>query len=252
MVKLSHAALEEGEPTMILGRRPLLLLVNGNIHTLEAEASHATALAVDRSSGRIVAVGDDAEIRALAGPLTETLDLRGRTVLPGLIDAHTHLLGYAQARLDVNLRGITSEDAAVERVRERATRTPPGTWIFGRSWDKAVWPGERFPTKASLDAAIPHHPVALSSHDFHSLWVNSEALRRANITRQTPEPATGHIERDADGEPTGMLFEGGAMALVEEVAIPADDATLLAELRRILAELRARGITGVHNIEGDR
>jgi predicted amidohydrolase YtcJ len=219
---------------------------------MEAAAPQATALAVDRQSGHILAVGDDADIRTLAGPLTETLDLRGHTVLPGFIDAHTHLLGYAQSRLDVNLRDATSEDDAVARVQQRAAHAQPGTWIYGRSWDKNGWPGQRFPTKASLDAAIPDHPVALSSHDFHSLWVNSEALRRAGITRETPDPSAGRIGRDGDSEPDGMLFEGDAMGHVEAVAIPADDETLLAELRRILAELGARGITGVHNIEGDR
>jgi predicted amidohydrolase YtcJ len=237
---------------MALGRLPLLLLVNGNIHTMEPDAPAATALAVDRGSGRLLTVGDDAQIRALAGPLTETLDLRGHTVLPGFIDAHTHLLGYAQSRLDVDLRGVPSEDEAVARVRTRAERTPPSAWVFGHSWDKNQWPGQRFPTRASLDAAIPDHPVALSSHDFHSLWVNSPALRLAGITRETTDPGSGRIGRDAAGEPDGLLFEGEAMALVEEIAVPADDETLLAELRRILAELHSRGITGVHNIEGDR
>ncbi|HEY7849145.1 MAG TPA: amidohydrolase family protein, partial [Ktedonobacterales bacterium] len=234
---------------MILSRRPVLLLLNGDIHTMDATTPHATALAIDRSSGRILAVGDDAEIRTLAGPLTDTLNLGGRTVLPGFIDAHTHLAYYAEARLNVDLRHIPSEDAAVARVRERAATLPAGTWIYGQSWDVNEWQNQRFPTKASLDAAVPDHPVMLSSHDFHSVWVNSAALRLANITAATPDPAGGRIERDGAGEPTGMLFEGPATALVERVAAPIDDDLLLAELRRVLAELRARGVTGVHNIE---
>lgn len=237
---------------MVLSRRPVLLLLNGDIHTMDAANPHATALAIDRSSGRILAVGDDAEIRTLAGPLTDTIDLGGRTALPGFIDAHTHLAGYAETRLNVDLRHISSEDAAVAKVRERAATLPPGTWIYGQSWDVNEWPGQRFPTKASLDAAVPEHPVMLSSHDFHSIWVNSAALRLANITAQTPDPAGGRIERDGDGEPTGMLFEGPAEALVERVAAPVADDVMLGELRRVLAELRARGITGVHNIEDAR
>ena len=237
---------------MVLSRRPVLLLLNGDIHTMDAANPHATALAIDRSSGRILAVGDDTEIRSLVGPLTDTIDLGGRTALPGFIDAHTHLAGYAETRLNVDLRHIPSEDAAVAKVRERAATLPPGTWIYGQSWDVNEWPGQRFPTKASLDAAVPEHPVMLSSHDFHSIWVNSAALRLANITAQTPDPAGGRIERDGDGEPTGMLFEGPAEALVESVAAPVDDDILLGELRRVLAELRARGITGVHNIEDAR
>src|SRR5215469_14635339 len=101
---------------MPLGRRPLLLLLNGAIHTMDATLPYAGAMAVDRASGRILAVGDDTDIRALAGPPTDTLDLKGRTVLPGFIDAHTHLAMYAQRRLDVDLRGARSEDEAVSLV----------------------------------------------------------------------------------------------------------------------------------------
>jgi predicted amidohydrolase YtcJ len=237
---------------MVLSRRPVLLLLNGDIHTMDAANPRATALAVDRSSGRLLAVGDDAEIRTLAGPLTDTIDLGGRTALPGFIDAHTHLAQFAQSRLNVDLRHIPSEDAAVARVRERAATLPPGTWIYGQSWDVNEWPSQRFPTKASLDAAVPEHPVMLQSHDFHSVWVNSAALQLANITAQTPDPAGGRIERDGNGEPTGMLFEGPALTLVERVAEPYSDDLILGELRRVLAELRARGVTGVHNIEDAR
>lgn len=237
---------------MVLSRRPVLLLLNGDIHTMDAANPRATALAVDRSSGRLLAVGDDAEIRTLAGPLTDTIDLGGRTALPGFIDAHTHLAQFAQSRLNVDLRHIPSEDAAVARVRERAATLPRGTWIYGQSWDVNEWPSQRFPTKASLDAAVPEHPVMLQSHDFHSVWVNSAALQLANITAQTPDPAGGRIERDGNGEPTGMLFEGPALTLVERVAEPYSDDLILGELRRVLAELRARGVTGVHNIEDAR
>ncbi|HEU5347188.1 MAG TPA: amidohydrolase family protein, partial [Ktedonobacterales bacterium] len=146
---------------MILTHRPMLLLLNGDIHTMDAATPHASALAIDRSSGRILAVGDDADIRALAGPLTDTLNLGGRTVLPGFIDAHTHLTHYTDARLNVDLRHIPSEDAAVERIRERAATLPAGTWIYGQSWDVNEWPGQRFPTRASLDPVAPEHPVML-------------------------------------------------------------------------------------------
>ena len=235
---------------MPLGRRPILLLLNGAIHTLNSGEPRASALAVDRGSGRILATGDDAEIRQLAGPLTETLDLRGRTVMPGFIDAHTHLMMYAQGRIELDLRDARSEEDAAARVRERAERTSEGTWILGHSWDKNAWPGSAFPSRRSLDAVAPRHPVALHDHSYHALWANSEALRLAGITRETPDPGRGRIGRDADGEPDGMLFED-ATWLVERVAVPPDDETLLAELRRVLAEMRARGITGVHNIEDD-
>lgn len=236
---------------MPIGRRPLLLLLNGNIHTMDTDHPHATALALDRSSGRIIGVGDDSEIKSFAGPLTDTLDLRGATVIPGMIDAHTHLLTYAQSRLDVDLRDTSSEDEAVELVRQRAQHTPPGMWIRGQSWDKNLWPNSTFPSKQSLDAAVPNHPVALWDHAHHAMWVNSEALRLAGIDSTTLDPASGTIGRDGAGEPNGMLFEFGATDLIDHVVQPPDDEALAAELRRVLAESRARGITGVHNIEGD-
>lgn len=237
---------------MALGRRPILLLLNGVIHTMEPGQPIVSALAIDRGSGRIIAAGDNADMRTLAGPLTDTLDLRGRVALPGFIDAHTHLLGYAQGRLEVELRQTRSEDEAVALVKARAATLPAGTWIIGHSWDKNDWTPEHFPTKASLDAAIPDHPVALASHDYHSYWVNSEALRRAGIDSATPDPDSGRIERDGAGEPTGMLYESSAMDLMDAVIVPPDDETLLTELRRVFDELRSRGVTGVHNIEGDR
>lgn len=236
-------------------RHPLLLMLNGSFYTMDPHQPRARAAAVDRLSGRIVAVGDDADIRALAGPLTDTLDLKGRTVLPGFIDAHTHLLSFARERSEVNLTGARTEDEAVERVRARAAHIPAGDWVRGRHWDKNLWPSGNFPTRASLDAAISDHPVALRSYDGHSLWVNSTALRLAGITAATPEPVGGMIARDGSGEPTGMLFEGGAMSLVESACAgeesedPASMAADLARLREVLAYLRTRGITGIHNIE---
>ena len=236
---------------MTPGRRPLLLLFNGDIHTMDPDRPRATALAVDRGSGRILAVGDDADIRTLAGSLTDTLDLGGRTALPGFIDAHTHLMMYAEARMQVDLRHVGSEDAAVARVKARVERTPEGAWVQGQSWDKNEWPSERFPTKRSLDAVAPRHPVALWDHSYHAVWVNSEALRRSGITAETPDPPGGRIGRDADGEPDGMLYEDATL-IVDAAIAPPDEDALAAELGRVLAELRARGVTGVHNIEGDR
>ena len=237
---------------MPLGHRPILLLRNGSFYTMSSTQPHAAALAIDRTSGRILAVGDEDEIQALSGPLTDTLDLGGRAVFPGFIDAHIHLIHYVQSRLGVHLRGAASEEAAVELVRERAAVTPAGTWILGQGWDKNVWAGARFPSKFSLDAATPQHPVALWDHAGHAMWVNSEALRRAKITEETPEPDGGVIAREADGTPTGMLFELGATKPVTAVITAPDESVLAEGLSAVLQELGARGITGVHDIEDDR
>jgi predicted amidohydrolase YtcJ len=234
---------------MPLTPRPILLLLHGTIYTMDPTTPRASSLAVDRTSGRILAVGDDAEMRNLGGPLTDTLDLKGRTVLPGFIDAHTHLLSYVYDRREVDLGGAHSEDEAVARVRERAATQPAGSWVRGRHWDKNAWTTGSFPSRASLDAAVPDHPVMLRSYDGHSLWVNSAALKLAHVSRETPDPVSGAIARDADGSPTGMLFEDGAMGLVDSVADQSDEAADLAGLRDVMGELRSRGITGVHNIE---
>jgi predicted amidohydrolase YtcJ len=234
------------------GHRPILLLRNGSFYTMNRSQPLAAALAVDMTSGRIIAVGDDADIRLLRGKLTDTLDLRGRTVFPGFIDAHIHLLHYTQSRLDVDLRGVASEDAAVELVSRRAAQIPAGEWVLGQGWDKNLWTSNTFPSKTSLDSEVPDHPVALWDHAHHALWVNSEALRRANITAGTPEPSAGAIERAADGAPSGMLFEFGATNLVAAVMAAPDEERLSGELAEVLKGLSARGITGVHNIEDDR
>ncbi|MGO8951412.1 MAG: amidohydrolase [Ktedonobacterales bacterium] len=236
---------------MSLDHRPVLLLRNGSFYTMNPSQPRADAVAVDRTSGRILAVGDDAEVRLLAGPLADSLNLQGHTVLPGFIDAHVHLVHYAQSRLDVNLRGVESLEAAVELVRQRAARTPTGHWILGQGWDKNLWASNRFPSRTALDVAVPSHPVALWEHAHHAMWVNSEALRRAAIDAETPEPASGAIGREADGTPSGMLFEYGATDLVNAIVPPIEERLRETELHSVLDELLQRGITGVHNIEDD-
>jgi len=233
----------------MIGRRPVLLLLNGSIHTMSQDQPRVTALAIDRVSGRILATGDDSTIRALAGPLTDTLDLKGRTVLPGFIDAHTHLVGYAMTRLEVNVRDTHSEQEAVERAAARAHDLPVGDWITGHGWSIDQWSPQRLPTRASLDAAIPDHPVALWNHSYHAVWVNGAALRAAGITAETADPPEGTIARDGSGEPTGMFFENSAIQLVERVIPEPPEERILAEVRNALASMRARGITGIHNIE---
>src|SRR5947209_12555119 len=117
----------------------------------------------------------------------------------------------------VNAETCSSEDEVANLVRQRATQTPIGQWIQGGQWNKNLWPGQQFPTKASLDNAAPEHPVALWSKDGHVLWVNSQALQRANISAATPEPANGAILRAADGAPTGILQEQEATSLIYNV-----------------------------------
>ncbi len=227
-----------------------VLFLNGNIYTMDAAQPRAQAMAIDNTSGRILAVGTDDEVRRLGGTHKELVDLRGRTVLPGFIDAHIHLLSTAYRAHDIDAGACTSEDEAAALVRERAAQTPPGRWIQGGHWDRNLWPGARFPSKHSLDAVAPEHPVALMSKDGHLLWVNSLALRRAGISAETPDPAGGAILRDGSGEPTGILQEE-ATDLVYDVIEPPDPLLSRILLERMLGELRRSGITTIHDIEGD-
>jgi predicted amidohydrolase YtcJ len=228
-----------------------ILYLNGNIYTMDAAQPRAEAMAIDTGSGYILAVGTNDEVRRLGGQHTEVVDLRRRTVLPGFIDAHIHLLGAAYRAHYIDAGGCTSEDEVASLVHERAVQTPEGHWILGGQWDKNRWPAGNFPDKASLDAVAPGHPVALWSKDGHLLWVNSLALQRAGITAETPEPANGAILRNGSGEPTGILQEQEATNLVYSVIDQSSDAALTRTLvQRILKELQKRGITTMHDIEG--
>lgn len=227
-----------------------ILYLNGNLYTMDAALPLAQAMAIDDASGRILAVGTNDEVRRVGGQYTELVDLRGKTVLPGFIDAHIHLLETAYRAQRVDAGECTSEDAVAALVRERASQTPPGYWIQGGYWDKNLWPSGNFPTKASLDTVAPEHPVALSSKDGHLLWVNSLALQRAGINAETPEPATGAILRDGAGEPTGILQEAAATNLVFSVIERPDPTMSRVVLEQALAKLQRSGITTIHDIEG--
>jgi predicted amidohydrolase YtcJ len=228
----------------------VLLYLNGNIYTMDAAQPRAQAMAIDEASGRILAVGSNDEVRRAGGAHPTFIDLHGRTVLPGFTDAHIHLLSAAHRAHYIDAAHAQNEDEVAEMVRQRAAVTPKGKWIQGGRWDKNQWPGGNFPTRASLDDAAPEHPVALWSKDGHLLWVNSLALQRAGITRETPNPPNGAILRDSEGEPTGVLQEEQATHLVYRVIEDADETLTRALVENTIAEMQSYGITSVHEIEG--
>ncbi|HEY0755379.1 MAG TPA: amidohydrolase [Ktedonobacteraceae bacterium] len=227
-----------------------ILYLNGNIYTMDAARPRAQAMAVETHSGRILAVGADDEVRRFGGHAAELVDLRGRTMLPGFIDAHIHLLSTAYRSHYIDAVESTSEEAVAELVRQRAAQTPPGQWIQGGRWYKDAWPGQRFPGKASLDAVAPEHPVALWSKDGHLLWVNSLALQRAGIDAQTPDPPNGIILRTDAGEPAGILQEEEATNLVYQIIDKSDPVLTHHLTRQALTSLLRSGITTIHDIEG--
>ena len=222
------------------------LLINANIRTLDPAHPRATALALYRE--RIVAVGDDS-LRDLAGPDTAIDDLEGRTVLPGLTDAHIHWSWTARGMQDVDLFNTSDRAEAVRRVGARAEVTPPGQWITGQGWAQADWPDRAFPTAADLDAVTPNNPVYLSARSGHAAWVNSAALRLAGITAATPDPSGGAIQRDAAGAPTGVLLEDPAMMLVHHL-VPVPSPEQLADWMLVAQEQAWQvGLTGLHDFD---
>jgi predicted amidohydrolase YtcJ len=234
------------------------LLINGQVHTMEAERPHASALAI--SGERILAVGNGTALRDLLAPGGEVIDLQGRCVLPGLADSHIHFTSYALGLRALDLSDALSLDKVLARVAERTREIPPSKrhpepiegWIVGRRWDQERWPERRFPTAADLDEVAPAQPVVLTAKSGHALVTNSCALRLAGIDASTPDPPGGRIGRDAAGQPDGMLFEESAMALVTAL-IPqpgpeeTDDA-----LRKAFPDAWRVGLTAIHDVDGTR
>jgi predicted amidohydrolase YtcJ len=157
--------------------------------------------------GRIVATGTDAEIRKLAGPKTQIVDLGGHFVLPGLNDAHVHLANAGFEKLNVNLVGAKSLAEMLARIAAAAKTTPAGEWLVGRGWDHTLWQDPKLPSRQDLDAVTGDHPAIFTRVDGHISVANTAALKWAGITRDTPDPQGGKIDHDAAGEPTGILRE---------------------------------------------
>ncbi len=222
------------------------LLFNGNIRTLDERNARVSALAV--SYGRVIATGGDEEIRRLANADTVEINLDGKTVLPGLTDAHLHWEAQSRALRSVNVFEVPSMQIALERVRQRAEITAPGEWVTGYGWAQDLWPDRAFPSKADLDSVAPDNPVSLDAKSGHASWVNSEALARAGINAQTADPEGGQIQRDHNGMATGILLET-AMKLVERT-LPNPSGEQLADMMADAQALALQcGITMIHDFD---
>ncbi|MET7700862.1 amidohydrolase [Streptomyces sp. NPDC005485] len=213
-----------------------LLFTGGPVLTRDGRT--ATAVAV--TGERITAVGG-AEVLELRGPRTEVVDLAGRLLLPGFQDAHVHPLPAGLELTQCDLTGTRTAEETLAAVRTYADTHPDREWITGGGWSMEAFEGGT-PTKELLDAVVPDRPVYLPNRDHHGAWVNSRALALAGITRDTPDPADGRIDRDASGEPSGSLQEG-AMQLVGRLTPPATPSDRLAALLHAQSRLHALGIT---------
>src|SRR5436305_11262224 len=194
-----------------------LILQHGVFYTVQPAGRVKGSLAVRK--GRIVDLGADARAELLKGPHTQVYDLEGRAVTPGLIDAHSHLLGLGRALSEVDLTGALSYEEVVRRIQAAAARVPAGTWVRGRGWDQNRWQDKRFPTHEPLSAAVPGHPVWLTRVDGHAALVNAAAMRLLGLDATTKDPAGGRILRDEAGQPTGVLVDR-AMGLADRLPGP--------------------------------
>ena len=167
------------------------------------------------------------------------------------MDSHIHLEGLADTKVTVDLAGARDMKEALKRVRDWAKRKPKDGWVVGSGWYNDVWPEPSFPTRKQLDEVVRNKPAYLRRKDGHSTWVSTEALRRAGIDRSTPDPPGGEIDRDPNGEPTGILRET-AMQLVWRLIPPPGDADLDDAMSRVLEELAQVGLTSVHSMDTAR
>jgi predicted amidohydrolase YtcJ len=217
---------------------------NGYTLTAAGTLQRFTSLGFD-DLGRVIVVGGEKDTAARL-PDAQHIDAQGKTLLPGLIDAHGHVFELGEIASGVDLFGATSLGGAVRAVAEFSRNHPKNAWIVGYGWNQEVWKLGRFPTAAELDAVVNDRPVLLHRVDAHASWVNTKALEMAGIGKDTPDPAGGKIERDANGKPTGVLVDS-AMELVNKVVPLPTPAQARGTLDNALAALARVGLTSVHD-----
>lgn len=215
---------------------------NGRFYTLEPGIPVADTVVT--LGDRILAAGTAADVETLYQAGDRRVNLQERAVVPGLIDAHVHFSWFGFSLSDIYLDGVTSIEEALQRVAERATTMPPGAWIRGQGFSPHLL--GRWPTREDLDRVAPHHPVALSSKDVHSLWCNSLALRLAGVTDGTPDPVGGQFLRDGQGALIGILQEN-ATAYVTRVMPVRTPEEYVTAIRQGIRAAHAQGVTGVHD-----
>ncbi len=193
-----------------------LVITNANVRTMDAKRTVARSVAV--LNGNIVAIGSDADTKAMIGPKTRVIDAGGKTVLPGFNDAHVHFMETGAQLSSVDLRSAASPEEFVQRLKDFAAKLPKGRWILGGQWDHENWKPNNLPTAAMIDAVTPDNPVFVNRLDGHMALANSLAMNLAGVDKNTKDVSGGLIVRDADGNPTGV-FKDAAMGYLEQ-AIP--------------------------------
>ncbi|MGB0135306.1 amidohydrolase [Dokdonella sp.] len=220
-----------------------LLVDNVNGYTLDSNGKlqHFEALLVDK--GKVTATGSRAAMKERADGAS-VVDGKGRTLLPGLYDAHGHVMGLGAMSMQADLVGTQSLDAALAEVKRFAEAHPDSAWVTGRGWNQVVWKLDRFPTAKELDGAVADRPVLLGRIDGHAAWANTAAIKLAGVDKNTKDPTGGRIERDADGNPSGV-FVDAAIGLVASKIPPLTAAQRSASLDSALQQMASLGLTSV-------
>jgi predicted amidohydrolase YtcJ len=221
-----------------------LVVTNARIYTVDDSRPVVSAMAV--RDGKVLFTGSLREAMALRGASTRVVDFGGRTVIPGMVDAHAHLLGLGQSLRTVNLFGAKSYDEVIARVVERAKGLPAGQWLLGRGWDQNQWGDTRFPTHEALSRAVPNNPVWLTRVDGHAGLANAAALRAAGVTAASVDPSGGKIERAAADEPTGVFIDNAKSLVEQSIPAPSREDTRRA-IREAIAESQRWGLVGLHD-----
>lgn len=226
-----------------------LIVTNARVYTADDARPLVEAFAV--RDGRIAFVGSQREAAVLRGPNTRVVDAGGRTVIPGMVDAHAHFSGLAQTLRSVDLTGTNSLAEVITRVVAKSTSVPKGTWITGRGWDQNDWGVTDFPTHEALTAALPDHPVLLERVDGHAMYANMAAMKAAGVTAASKAPVGGQIIKDAKGNPTGVFVDNASNVLEAKVPAPTA-AEYKSALKDAIALMHSWGLTGMHDAGASR
>ncbi len=224
----------------------MLVIYNANLHTFDPQHPIASAITID--FGKVIAVGTDDEILS-SFAITKRLNADGRTIIPGLTDAHIHLEDFALSLQKVDCETTTREEC-LRRTAARVKAASPGEWILGHGWNQNNW-ADGYGTASLLDVIAPNNPVYLTHKSLHCAWANSTALHLAGITRDTHDPVGGLIERLSDGEADGILFES-AMGILDQVIPAPGFEQVVRAIQTSIPMLWSMGLTGVHDFDGSR
>lgn len=221
-----------------------ILIDNVNGYTLDSSGKLIRFQAMLIAEGKVVSTGSSAELSARASKLVSYVDGKNKTLLPGLIDAHGHVMGLGANIQQANLVGTPTLEAALNEVKSFAQAHSKNKWVLGRGWNQVIWNLGRFPTAQELDSVISDRPALMERVDGHATWANTAAMKMAGIDKNTKNPVGGHIERDADGNATGVFIDNASSLLYSKVPQPTKQ-ELSEILDSALVEIASVGLTSV-------